>query len=729
MPGDRERPFWSGLGAGTGRSSPFVSVTAGVLAAVGLTVAASITDLLNQFLSDIRALAIPLGAIPVALTVVLAIVYVVRSGQEKARKAPEIPPLEPFHERDLTVEEQHTVTQSSASSGGTIRIWRKDHISTVTDVYVPKSPSLVPPPPTPFVRNLLVAFSLLVIAIMLYRHPFFVVYDYLAHGIGVLIFWPRPYSTILPVITGGGRVLPDYIFVVYFAFILAYLLASGVVTTTRFDRDQARRAIGIAVAYPVVSLLADAMFFTVGEPFSHSAVLLARGVIGGLFVAGLILTTVRLPEMVSVRPIVGAEAGVVLLFFLSLATATLLGLGILYLIFRYVGLGHVLVPIGVLLLLPIVVLTIWAIIGRAVYSYHLSHRPPPPLSVYHPPVSVIIPAFNEEGGIAETIRSVDLAARLYPGTTEILVGNDGSTDRTLSIAIREILDLKHARGAVLDLPHGGKANALNAMLRAAKGEIIVRIDADTRLSTTLGFAKIVPHFAEADIGGVQGLILPLQEEGWTRRLRFLEIAWNHMFLRRATMGFRACQVVDGAFSSFRRADLLTAGGWVEWNGEDTEITIRLQRQGLRMRYEPEAAAFEDVPANYDKLERQRMRWNRGGIFARYRHLYPSFTEDWAFGGLAMFYWLALFVRSGLRSGLYVYVVLAALFVPTIVHLAFILVLLLIPRGIILAYYFLKYRRGRWMGWILAYPVFSVIKQQFAIKAWGTMFPGEAGEYV
>jgi len=695
-------------------------------AVLGVALPSYLTGPLSRLIAAVRTLGVPLGAIPVVLSLILGLVVFVRSTQRRVAQAPGIEPMAPYHEIALSTEEMESAAHQPAGTAGVVHVWRKDRINGIAERYVPKAPSLVPPPPTPFVRNLLVAFSLLVISIMVYRHPFFAAYDFIVQWVGTAVYWPLAYTTVLTGLSGAR--IPDYIFVVYFSFILAFLLSSGVVTTERFDRAHVRQAIAIAVIYPVVSILADAVFFTVGEPFSHSAVLLARGILGGVFVAALVLTTVRLPQIVSVRPIVDPEPGVMLLFFLALAASTVLGLGILYLVFRFVGIGHVLLPIGILLLLPLVTLMIWAMIGRAIYSYHLTHRPPPPLTVFHPPVTIIIPAYNESAGIAATIRSVDAAARLYPGPTEILVGNDGSTDGTLPIAVREILALRHATGAVVDLPHGGKANVLNAMLRVAQGEILIRIDADTRLSSTLGFAKVVPHFADPDIGGVQGLILPLQDEGWTRRLRFIEIAWNHMFLRRATMGYRACQVIDGAFSSFRRSDLLAAGGWVEWNGEDTEITIRLQRQGLRMRYEPEAAAFEDVPSDYAKLERQRLRWNRGGIYARYRHLYPSFAGTWAYGAPAMFYWLALFIRSGLRSGLYLYVVLAALFVPTILHLAFILLLLLIPRGIVLAYYFVKFHRGRWIGWIFAYPVFSVIKQQFAVKAWGTMFPGEAEEY-
>ncbi len=701
---------------------------AGLLAAGGSGLFSWLDGLLN-LPQTVRGWNLPLGAIPIGLALVLAFVYFVRATQARASKARRVlEPLFPFHELPLSEEERAKVADEVANESGQVRIWRRDSISTISEHYVPKKPSLVPPPPTSFVRNLLVAFSVLVVAMMMYRRPFFATFDAIVHWVGTAIFWPRPYVTLLSTLAPGAT-LPDYIFLVYFAFLIAFLLASGVLSTGRFDAGRRSRALGIVAAYPLVAVLSDVLFFTIGEPFSHSAALLTRGILGGIFVSALVLTTFRLPEIVTVRPLFEKEPGVVLVFFLAVGASVIVGLVILYTVFRYVGLGQVFIPIGVILLLPLVSLTVWALIGRAVYYRHLASRPPPPLGVFHPLVSVIIPAYNEAEGIAETIRSVDLAARLYPGRTEILVGNDGSTDRTLPIAIRAVLDLEHASGAVVDLPHGGKANVLNALVRLARGEVLIRIDADMRLSSTLGFASVVPHLADPDIGGVQGLILPRQEDGWTRRLRWTEISWNHLFMRPATMGFRACQVVDGAFSAFRRQDILDAGGWVEWNGEDTEITIRLQRQGFRMRYETGAAGFEDVPENYAALERQRVRWNRGGVYARYRHFYPSLADPWGYGGLATIYWLALFIRSGLRSGLYLYVVLVALFVPTIVHLAFILVLLMLPRGIVIGYYFLKYHRGRLLGWIFAYPIFSIVKQHFAVKSWGTMFPGEAEEYV
>ncbi|MFZ3355711.1 MAG: glycosyltransferase family 2 protein [Thermoplasmata archaeon] len=715
---------WSGGLLATGALTLF----GGAFPTVATSLWGSFLALIRRFYTEVEHLRFPLGAIPVILAVVIGLAYYFRSLQRTADDAVEIQPLTPFQEVPLSraISEQEL---SPASTGpGGVHIWRSEGVTTVSEPVIPEAPSLAPPPPTPFLRNLLAAFALFVVSMMVFRHAFFYLYDRAVQAVSIAVYWPLGFPTEISQISSSHTV-PDYIFLVYFAFILAFLLATGVLSSDRFSRDRVRKVLGIAVVYPIIAILLDVFFFTVGEPFSRSAALLVRGIVGGVFVGGLILATVQLPRPVRVRPLRQAEPGIVTVFFLAVITAVVLALAVLYFLFRYLGLGRDFVPIGILLLLPLFALTSWALIGRGVYNYYLRKRPIPPVSVYHPPVSIIIPAYNEAAGIALTIRAADAAAGLYPGITEILVGNDGSTDHTLSVAIQEIRALRHAKGAVIDLPHGGKANVLNALLRLASGEIIIRIDADTQISTKLGFSKIIPHFSDPDIGGVQGLLLPLQQTGWTSRLRFTEVAWNHLFLRPATMGMRACQVIDGAFSACRRTDLLAAGGWVNWNGEDTEVTLRLQRQGFRMRLETGSAAFEDIPATYAKLERQRVRWSRGGIYAHYRHFYASFNEAWAYGGLAMLYWIALFIRAGLRSALYVYVILGVVFVPTALHLAIILLLLLIPRGIVIASFMIRYRRARWIPWIVAWPVFSVIKQQFAIKSWGTMLPGEAGEFV
>ncbi len=527
-----------------------------------------------------------------------------------------------------------------------------------------------------------------------------------------------------------ARTIPDYVFAIYVAFMVSFCAATGLFTNPRFRAAQRRGAIAIFLVYLVTEIFVDSEGFIFPGRLAGSAFLLIRGLLGGMFVAILLFDTLALPSPVEVKPTLPRDPGATWTFAVSAVGALVLGLAVLYATNRVFGLGRALLPFALLLLLPLIALTIWGLLGRVLYAYQVRSRPLPTVSDYHPPVSVIIPAFNEEKNIAAAVESADAAAGLYPGVTEILVANDGSSDATGTVARAAVSRLQNAHGSVLDLPHGGKSNALNGALRLATGEVIVRIDADSRISSSRGFGAMIPHLADPEVGGVQGLILPLQPDTWTGKLRLMEIAWNHLFLRRAQMATRTTQVVDGAFCAFRKADLEKAGGWVAWNGEDTEITLRLQRQGYRMRLELGSAAFEDVPGTYVGLRKQRIRWNRGGLFAHRRHLGALFGDAFEFGGLAIIMWFTLFARSGLRGLVWAYAVLLTVLLglPTILTVALITAILLLPRGIVIGFYLVRFGKWRYLPFIAAWPVTGSMKQFFSIEAFGTMLPGAAAEF-
>ena len=102
------------------------------------------------------------------------------------------------------------------------------------------------------------------------------------------------------------------------------------------------------------------------------------------------------------------------------------------------------------------------------------HKTPPPLKNL-PFVSVIVPAYNEEGTITNTLLSV--FALNYPKEKlEVIVVNDGSTDRT-----NEICEVFRKRGEIIliNQENKGKGAAMNAGARAAKGEFVVCLDADS----------------------------------------------------------------------------------------------------------------------------------------------------------------------------------------------------------------------------------------------------------
>lgn len=576
----------------------------------------------------------------------------------------------------------------------------------------------------------LTAFFVVIVAPFLwFSAGFFVYYNRAVALFGAALFWPGgwPASALRSLATQP----PDFIFMMYFSGMLAYVVT--ILTSRRdpYPPASRRSATLLVLLYPLLSLVVAAILDAIPFPqFAVSLSLLLRAILGSFLLMGVIFATLVVPPPMRVAPTLPRDRSTFLTF-LATVVAGIGGAAVLLLgLYQYAGLGRSVLPFAVLLLLPTYSITFWGVAGRVVYAVQLSRRPVPSVAAYHPPVSVIIPAYNEERNIAAAVQSADRAAALYPGVTEILVGNDGSADRTSERARAAIAELAHARGRVLDLAHGGKSHALNAMLREATGDVVVRVDADSRISERTGFATIVPHFADPEVGGVQGTLLPLQTDGWTRKLRFMEVAWNHLFLRRALYAVRAAQVVDGAFCAFRRKDLLDVGGWVTWNGEDTEITLRLQRLGYRMRFEPGATAFEDVPANYRDLKKQRVRWNRGGIFAHLRHYGSLFSTAPEFGGLAMIAWLVIFARGGMRQLVYFYALLATLLLglPTLYDLGVIIALLFVPRAVSMAVYAVKLRWRGELRWLPIWPATSAVKQFFTTEAFGTMLPGLVAEF-
>ena len=557
----------------------------------------------------------------------------------------------------------------------------------------------------------------------------FLPYDRLVGYAGSLLFWPTPWPGVYAV-SSNIELVPDYIFPMYLAAMAAVLVAGRAVH--RDPRLPGRRfawALAIILLYFGVEVVVDAVFFTVpGQSFRNLAVVV-RTLTGGVFLGFVVLSTVVLPSPRNVarrfRPDPWARAQFAVTGVVALGVATT----VLVVVDWALGFTSVLLPFTLLLLLPLVTLETFVAINRPLYFRQLRRRRLPPLSKYHPPVSIVMPAFNEERWISRALQLADEAAGKYPGPVEVIVGNDGSTDRTSELARAAIGAFHHAKGAVVDLPHAGKSNALNGALAIATGDIVIRLDADTFVSPALGFGAMIRHFADPEVGGVQGAIYPRQKEGWVRQLRTLEIAWGHFFQRPALMGVRSGEVIDGLFSAFRRKDLVALGGWVPWNGEDTEISMRVQRLGYRVRIEFGARAYEDVPEDYNALRRQRVRWARGILMANGQH-YPSLMGSTPeFGGLGVLYWFLTFARSGVRSLVYVFLgLLLLLGVFALVDVAYLLLIATVMRGIPLAYFLGRMRRWDTLVWIPFFPIASVVKQSFRFEAFGLLGPEAAQEY-
>lgn len=239
-------------------------------------------------------------------------------------------------------------------------------------------------------------------------------------------------------------------------------------------------------------------------------------------------------------------------------------------------------------------------------------RPTPP--DYRPSVSVIIPAYNEERVIADSVARV--LASDYPGL-QVIVADDGSKDATSQV-VRDRF-AADPRVTLLTLANGGKAAALNRALLQADGEVIIALDADTQFEPT-SIARLARWFADPKLGAVAGDARVGNRVNLVTRWQAVEYITAQNLERRALAGFDAMTVVPGAVGAWRRAPLDAVGGYPEDTlAEDQDLTIAIQRAGWRVTYDPRAVAWTEAPESFKALAKQRYRWAFGTLQCLWKH--------------------------------------------------------------------------------------------------------------
>ena len=269
-----------------------------------------------------------------------------------------------------------------------------------------------------------------------------------------------------------------------------------------------------------------------------------------------------------------------------------------------------------------------------------------------PPVSIVVAAYNEEVGIVEAIRSMAMVS--YP-RFEIVVANDGSTDGTLarlvdefdmvpvpyplrvSIDTAEIGQVYRSRLpiplTVVDKANGGRADALNVAIQAARYPYVMATDADVIID---GRALMHAMRRVAEDRGrtvaVGGNVRPINgcrvrhghvvESGMphsmVERYQLLEYVRAFVASRPAWSLMNGLPLLSGAFGVFRRDAVVEVGGFTPGHmGEDLDLTMRLhrhfrdRREPYRIVYSPSAVVWTEVPTTRRILRRQRIRWHRG----------------------------------------------------------------------------------------------------------------------
>ncbi len=228
------------------------------------------------------------------------------------------------------------------------------------------------------------------------------------------------------------------------------------------------------------------------------------------------------------------------------------------------------------------------------------------------PVSVIVPAFNEETTIAATVRS--LAASTHPDV-EVIVVDDESTDGTAAAV--EALGLTNVR--LVRKPSGGKASALNTGVALARHDLIVMVDADTVLAPN-AIHELVQPFGSPTIGAVAGNVKVGNRGRLIARWQHIEYVIGFSLDRRLYDALGCIPTIPGALGAFRRQALIEVGGLnVDTLAEDTDLTMAILRHGRRVVYQETAVARTEAPDTLRQLTQQRYRWSYGTIQALWKH--------------------------------------------------------------------------------------------------------------
>lgn len=302
-----------------------------------------------------------------------------------------------------------------------------------------------------------------------------------------------------------------------------------------------------------------------------------------------------------------------------------------------------------------------------------------------PPISVLMPAFNEEATIRTSVRS--MLQLQYP-EFEIVVINDGSTDATLGVLVEEF-DLhlhpaplrqtvahkpvrgiyrsrRYANLRVLDKENGGKADALNAGINASRHGLFCGVDADSILQRD-SLLRVVQPFLEDErtvaAGGTVRIANGSQVRGGflikagiptslLARFQIVEYLRAFLFGRLGWSPMNAVLIISGAFGLFDRDRVMAVGGYrTDTVGEDMELVVRLhryhraQRIPYRIRYLPDPICWTEAPEDIGTLGRQRSRWQRGLAESLTAHYQLPFSRRggavgwlaWPF--MAIFEWL------------------------------------------------------------------------------------------
>ena len=224
-----------------------------------------------------------------------------------------------------------------------------------------------------------------------------------------------------------------------------------------------------------------------------------------------------------------------------------------------------------------------------------------------PKVSIILPCFNEENNVEESL--VSLANLDYPqDKLEIIAVDDGSSDGTLDKMLA--FQTKNPAIKVLRKENGGKHTALNLAIPQATGEIIGTLDADCLVVPNC-LKQMLKYFHDPKVMAVVSTIKVRQPNNLIEGIQYAEFVISG-FIKKIVSFLGGLTVTPGPMSLFRKETFAIVGPYKKAHmTEDLEMALRLQSHNMKIACAWEAAVYTKGKPDLKSLSQQRMRWQRG----------------------------------------------------------------------------------------------------------------------
>jgi cellulose synthase/poly-beta-1,6-N-acetylglucosamine synthase-like glycosyltransferase len=349
------------------------------------------------------------------------------------------------------------------------------------------------------------------------------------------------------------------------------------------------------------------------------------------------------------------------------------------------------------------------------------------VSLLTPPVTIIIPAWNEQDVIVNSVRS---ALRSDYPEFQVMVVDDGSTDKTVDRLV-ESFELAPMEGAyqaniptapvrtfyrnskipnlvVVSKVRGGKPDALNAGINLCRSPYFCNLDADCLLErdALLRLMDPIVNSVKRTVvsGGILRILNGCETEGgrvlrvglprtWLERFQVVEYLRSFLFGRTGWHLLGGTLIVSGAFAVFHRVTVIEAGGFSrDTVTEDMDLIVQLHQwaadnhRQIRMSFTSDPVCWTECPSTLRMLAHQRRRWQLGLCQTLWKHSEILFARKYGIVG-----WLSTPFHTYVEGMGAAVEFLGYLLVPLALYLG------IVPRGLLLVFILLGFIYGGFLS--------------------------------